>query len=50
MSNPYFVIVKEKIESKSSDCRLIGSRIIESAAYYNQKLFLPLFLDRKQNT
>ncbi len=30
--------------------RLIGSRIIESAAYCNQKLLALLYLNRTQNT
>jgi hypothetical protein len=30
--------------------RLIGSRIIESAAYCNQKLLAHLYLNSKQNT
>ena len=37
-------------ENKYSACRLIGSWIIESAAYWNQILLVPLYLNSAQKT
>ncbi len=45
-----FNTLKIFLESKYSARRLIGSRIIESAAYCNQKLLAHLFLNSTQNT